>query len=103
MNKLILGGALGLLFAATVASAQAPTTGRVTPEFPKSGSPAIVASPGATAPGSEMNAVTSPTSPELPISKQAPPEIPANSGASNGTSGANRPHTQDTPSGNPQD
>lgn len=39
--------------------------------------------PGKVGPGSENNAVVSPTSPDVPISKQPPPEIslPANSGS----------------------
>jgi hypothetical protein len=91
MRTRFLGSAAALLFSATVAYAQAPQTGRVTPEFPKSGSPAEQASPGATGPGSEKNATTSPTSPDLPVSKQPPPDISPNSGTGAGASGTADP------------
>jgi hypothetical protein len=87
MKKLILVSALGLLFSATVASAQAPGTGRVTPEYPKAGSPAA-----GVIPGSENNAHVSPTSPTIPMNSQPPGDIPASSGASSGTSGTSGPH-----------
>jgi hypothetical protein len=103
MKKLILVSASGFLFTATVASAQAPGTGRVTPEYPKAGSPAAGAIPGATGPGSEKNAVTSPSSPDVPVSKQPPADIPTNSGSSSGSSGTTGPHNPDTPAGSPQD
>jgi hypothetical protein len=73
------------------------------PEYPKAGLPAAEASPGATGPGSEKNAVTSPISPDLPPTKQAPPDIPANSGSSSGTSGDTGQKTPGTQAGNTQD
>lgn len=59
--------------------------------------------PGKVGPGSENNAVVSPTSPDVPINKQPPPEIslPANSssGASTGEKGSGPEGT--TPPHNP--
>jgi len=59
--------------------------------------------PGKVGPGSENNATVSPTSPDVPISKQPPPEInlPANSssGASTGEKGSGPEGT--TPPHNP--
>jgi hypothetical protein len=97
MKTRVIGSAAVLVFTATLASAQAPQTGRVTPEYPKSGSQTDQASPGATGPGSEKNATTSPTSPELPVDKQPPPEISPNSGAGTGSSGtmdSQTPHSE---------
>jgi hypothetical protein len=57
--------------------------------------------PGKVGPGSENNAVVSPTSPDVPISKQPPPEIspPTTSGASTGEKGSGPEAT--TPPHNP--
>jgi hypothetical protein len=89
MKKLILVSALGFLFAATGASAQAPGTGRVTPEYPKAGSPAAGAV--------EPNAHVTPASPTKPVNSQPPGDIPASSGASSGTSGTAGPHDPTPP------
>jgi hypothetical protein len=89
MKKLILVSALGFLFAATGASAQAPGTGRVTPEYPKAGSPAAGAV--------EPNARVTPASPTKPVNSQPPGDIPASSGASSGTSGTAGPHDPTPP------
>lgn len=99
MKKLILVAALGVLFTPAVALAQAPGTGRVTPEYPKAGSPGAGVTPGAVGPGSENNARVSPTSPTVPMKSQPPGDIPASSGSSSGATGTSEPHTQGTPQG----
>lgn len=100
MRKIILVSALGFLVTATVASAQAPGTGRMTPENPKAGPPAAgTINPGAVGPGSENNAYVSPTSPDVPMNSQPPGDIPASSGSSSGSTGTSGPHKPDTPNG----
>ena len=101
MKMLILVSALGSQFTATDASAQAPETGRVTPEYPKAGSLAAGVTPGAVGLGSENNAHVSPTSPTIPMNSQPPGDIPASSGASSGTSGTAGPHDPTPPASSP--
>jgi hypothetical protein len=99
MKTIAAAAGVSALLWASFAIAQAPT-GKVTPEYPKAGSPA--AEPGATGPGSENNAVTSPDAPGVPASKQPAPDVPANSGSSSGASGTSGP-TKPAPQGNDVD
>ncbi|WP_155831106.1 hypothetical protein RLW55_04370 [Hyphomicrobium sp. B1] len=59
--------------------------------------------PGKVGPGSENNAVVSPTSPDVPINKQPPPEIslPANSGSGSSTGEKGSGPEATTPPHNP--
>ncbi|MFT3732869.1 MAG: hypothetical protein QM780_15850 [Hyphomicrobium sp.] len=59
--------------------------------------------PGKVGPGSENNAVVSPTSPSVPINKQPPPEIslPADSGAGGSTGEKGSGPEATTPPHNP--
>lgn len=83
-----------LLPAAAVAAAalaNASPTFAESPAIPPAGSNAAKSfEPGKVGPGSENNAVISPTSPSVPISKQPPPDIPANAsgGSSTGEQGS---------------
>ncbi|MBS0269321.1 MAG: hypothetical protein JSS54_10100 [Proteobacteria bacterium] len=104
MKKLIFVTVLGSLFAAAVASAQAPGTGRVTPEYPKSGSPGIGVTPGAGVPGSEnKNIRLPPTSPTGRMKSQPLSDHPASSGSGTGETGASRPNNSATPQDPPKD
>lgn len=72
-----------LLMAAAIATA---ALGSSVPAFAdatsnSASSAAKTIEPGKVGPGSENNAVVSPTSPNVPIMNQPPPEIPANSGS----------------------
>jgi hypothetical protein len=60
--------------------------------------------PGKVGPGSENNAVVSPTSPSVPISKQPPPDInlPANAGSGTSTGEKGSGPEATTPPHNPQ-
>lgn len=57
--------------------------------------------PGKVGPGSENNAVVSPTSPDVPISKQPPPEIPPNAGSGSSTGEKGSGPEATTPPHNP--
>jgi hypothetical protein len=96
MRKMIISSALGFLVSATVASAQAPQTGRVTPEYPKAGSPASVG----VVPDTTN---TSPISPTAPTNPQPPSNLPGSSGSSSGSAGTSGPHNPSTPDGAAQD
>ncbi|HML29333.1 MAG TPA: hypothetical protein PKE16_10930 [Hyphomicrobium sp.] len=94
-----------LLMAAAVCAAVFANSPAVCAGAAKDGSPSAAKTiePGKVGPGSENNAVVSPTSPDVPINKQPPPEInqPANpnSGSSTGEKGSGPEAT--TPPHNP--
>jgi hypothetical protein len=93
---MIISGALGFLVSTTVASAQAPQTGRVTPEYPKADS-------SASAGVAPDNAHASPISPTAPTNPQPPSDLPGSSGSSGGSAGTSGPHNPNTPDGAAQD
>ncbi|MBS0249439.1 MAG: hypothetical protein JSR78_00050 [Proteobacteria bacterium] len=74
-----------LLMAAAIASAALGSSLPAFADATSSSAPSAAKTiePGKVGPGSENNAVVSPTSPNVPISKQPPPDIilPADSGA----------------------
>lgn len=95
--KFLLAAAAG---AAMFANSPAVCAGAASEASPSAGK---TIEPGKVGPGSENNAVVSPTSPDVPINKQPPPEInlPANSesGSSTGEKGSGPEAT--TPPHNP--
>jgi hypothetical protein len=80
-TNLLTAAALAAAALMTLVSANAQS-----PATPPTGSNAAKSfEPGKVGPGSENNAVISPTSPSIPINKQPPPEIPPNASSGNST------------------
>ncbi len=80
-TKLLTAAALAA--AALTTSLPVRANSSATPPSPSGAARTV--EPGNVGPGSENNAVVSPTSPSVPINKQPPPEIPANAGAGSST------------------
>lgn len=98
MKKFLVAAGFAALFIAT------PYLAQSTPESRSKGADGSDNfRPGAVGPGSENNAVVSPTSPDVPASKQAPPDILAPSESNGGASGTPGPTNPAPPASLPQD
>lgn len=89
MRKFILIGACSVFVAISVLAAHAEPSGGSPENQRPSTNDADHVEPGKVGPGSEKNSEVSPTSPDIPVHKQPPPDInlPAHSNEAGGASG----------------